>query len=141
MKCKIIILAIILIISTVLYQNIINSYRHVIKINWNIKIPKPNNIIYIKEKEPSFHGDGQSYYVLEYNIKKAKEIKSNITFHEGEQWIQEEVLKIIDYMQIPREFYPDFKKEYVYYMVKSKDSSELYLLYLDNKLYIVEQLC
>lgn len=141
MKRKIIILAIILIISTVLYQNMINSYKHVIKINWNIKIPKPNNIIYIKEKEPSFHGDGQSYYVLEYNIKKAKEIKSNITFHEGEQWIQEEVLKIIDYMQIPREFYPDFKKEYVYYMVKSKDSSALYLLYLDNKLYIVEQLC
>ena len=141
MKRKIIILAIILIISTVLYQNMINSYKHVIKINWNIKIPKPNNIIYIKEKEPSFHGDGQSYYVLEYNIKKAKEIKSNITFHEGEQWIQEEVLKIIDYMQIPREFYPDFKKEYVYYMVKSKDSSALYLLYLDKKLYIVEQIC
>ena len=48
MKRKIIILAIILIISTVLYQNMINSYKHVIKINWNIKIPKPNNIIYIK---------------------------------------------------------------------------------------------
>ncbi len=141
MKRKIIILAIILIISTVLYQNMINSYRHVIKINWNIKIPEPNDVIYMKEKEPSFHGDGENYYVLEYNIKKVKELKSNIMFHEGEQWVEEEVLKIIDYMQIPREFYPDFKKEYVYYMVKSKDSSALYLLYLDNKLYIVEQLC
>jgi len=141
MKYRIIILIILVLILILLYQNTIGSYMFAIKLNWNIEIPKPNNIIYIKEKEPSFHGDGQSYYVLEYNIKKAKELKSNIMFHEGEQWVEEEVLKIIDYMQIPREFYPDLKKEYVYYMVKSKDSSALYLLYLDNKLYIVEQLC
>lgn len=144
MKYKIIIIIITIIIFIsiiVVYKNTIGSYRYVIKINWNINITEPDDTLYIKEADPSFNGDGENYYILLYNQKSLERLKRDITFYESDSEIQNEVMKIIQKMDIPKEFYPSLDKEYVYYTKKKHDASSIYLINIDNKLYIIEQLC
>ncbi|MEK4156080.1 hypothetical protein NYE27_13450 [Paenibacillus sp. FSL R10-2779] len=57
------------------------TYYEAWKINWGIAIFKPTKSKVIFESPPSLHGDGESYYVLDYNDKQFKEIKDATSWH------------------------------------------------------------
>jgi hypothetical protein len=57
------------------------NYYETWKINWGISISKPTESKVIFESPPSFHGDGESYYVLDYDEKQFKEIKDAAFWH------------------------------------------------------------
>ncbi|MEK4474471.1 hypothetical protein NSQ91_14735 [Paenibacillus sp. FSL R7-0048] len=57
------------------------NYYETWKINWGISISKPTESKVIFESPPSFHEDGESYYVLDYDEKQFKEIKDAAFWH------------------------------------------------------------
>lgn len=42
---------------------------------WGITIPKPAELVVVFESEPSFHGDGEGYYVLNYNEEQLAKVQ------------------------------------------------------------------
>ena len=47
-------------------MNSINSYTRVLKTNWSIELPKAGAKEIFAYSEPSFHGDGIRYHVIDY---------------------------------------------------------------------------
>lgn len=46
--------------------NSVNSYTRVLKINWDIELPTAGAKEIYAYSEPSFHGDGIRYHVIDY---------------------------------------------------------------------------
>lgn len=144
MKAKYIIIILILIIAVTLLGIYImrNSYILQFKLNWDIKLPKPDQIIYKKEKEASFNGDGEQYFIYEYtNMKKLERIKNGINWQLDKNiQMENEIIKILEYMGISEDLYPDFNSNYLYSYKKEENFTSIYLLYINNQLYIIEQM-
>lgn len=137
MKYKVVIIIALIILTILLYKN---SIILSMKLNWNINIPKYEKIVYQKESEVSFNGDGESYYILEYETKKLDKIEQKLSFFEKDEKIQPEIIEILKRLEVPEELYPNFNTEYKYLKKEKEPFSLIYILLLENKLYIIEQL-
>ena len=140
MKIRILVIIIILAIIILVCKNIFSSYVFAIKMNWNINIPIQKKIIYKKESETSFRGEGQSYYILEYSNKKLKELEQKLSFDKNDEKIQKEIIKILEELEVPEKFYPNFNIKYKYLKKEEEPFSLIYILLLEDKLYVIEQL-
>ena len=148
MRKKIIVVIIIFVIIVfsllgIIIYNYLTNYSNVLKINWNIELPKEIKGIYSASSSTSFHGDGIRYHVFSYkNEEKIKEL-FNWTSEEKETIFyssyRETVNNWLNEIKVPKENYPNYSN-CKYWYNKQDDNSEIIIL-LDNKenrLYIVE---
>ena len=127
----------------IIIYNYLTNYSNVLKINWNIELPKEIKEIYSASSSTSFHGDGIRYHVFSYkNEEKIKEL-FNWTSEEKETIFyssyRETVNNWLNEIKVLKENYPNYSN-CKYWYNKQDDNSEIIIL-LDNKenrLYIVE---
>ena len=147
MNKKFLILTFIIIVFSllgiILYNNLI-SYSNVLKVNWNIELPK-NSIkeIYNASSNSSFHGDGIRYHIFSYtNEDEIKEL-FNWSIEEKETIYYSSYIESINNwlnkIKISKENYPNYSN-CKYWYNKKDDNSEIIILWdsKENKLYIVE---
>lgn len=125
-----------------------STYTKVIETNWGIGLPEDGAKEVYSFSEPSFHGDGIRYHVIDYPAGNESKKILNAMFQiekvfseadlpsQGQVAAVEELLKGID---IPADVLPDWSRCQLVYM-KQNDNSELYLFYWSGTgtLYVVE---
>ena len=125
-----------------------STYTNVIEMNWGIDLPEDGAKELYSFSEPSFHGDGIRYHVIDYPVgNESKRVLNSMSQIEkvfsdadaptqGQIAAVEEFLKGID---IPTDVIPDWSKCQFIYM-KQNDNSELYLFYWSGTgtIYVVE---
>ena len=144
---KILIVFIIIIVfgllGMIIYSNLTN-YSDVLKINWNIELPKYSiKEIYNANSDSSFHGDGIRYHVFSY--KDEEKIKDMLNwFSEEKETIyystySEGVNNWLNEIKVQKENYPNYSN-CKYWYDRKNDNSEIVILWNSTKamLYIVE---
>ena len=130
-------------LGIIIYNNLSN-YSSVLKINWNIKLPK--NIIkeiYSANSDSSFHGDGIRYHIFSYKNENKVEELFNWSIEEKETIFyssySESVNNWLNKIKVSKENYPNYSN-CKYWYNKKDDNSEIIILWdsKENKLYIVE---
>lgn len=125
-----------------------STYTTVIERNWEIDLPEAGAKEVYSFSEPSFHGDGIRYHVIDYPVGNESKKNQNTMFQiekvfsetdfptEGQIAAVEGLLKDID---IPDDIIPDWSKCQLIYMIQD-DGSELYLFYWSGTgtIYVVE---
>ena len=132
-------------LGIILYNNLSN-YSNVLKINWNIELPK-NTIkeIYSANSDSSFHGDGIRYHIFSYKNENKIEELFNWSIEEKETIFyssySESVNNWLNNIKVSKENYPNYSN-CKYWYDKQDDNSEIIILWdsKENKLYIVESL-
>ena len=129
-------------------MNSINSYTRVLKTNWGIELPKAGAKEIFAYSEPSFHGDGIRYHVIDYPIgNESKRMQNSVfqldkIFLHSPQPAEEQIRyveQLLEQIDVKEDVIPDWGKcELVY--LKQEDSSELFLFYWSGTgtVYIVE---
>ena len=113
-----------------------NSYTRVLKTNWGIELPEAGAEAVFSYSEPSFHGDGIRYHVIDYPIGNKSKKMQNAAFQldrlfDGIQPTEaqidhaEQLLKQID---ADDKVIPDWKRCSIINL-KQEDGSELFLFY------------
>ncbi len=131
------------ILGIIIYNNLSN-YSNVLKINWNIELPK-NTIkeIYSANSDLSFNGDGIRYHIFSYKNENKIEELFNWSIEEKETIFyssySESVNNWINKIKVSKENYPNYSN-CKYWYEKQDDNSEIIILWdsKENKLYIVE---
>ncbi len=146
-KKKIIVVFIIIIIFSLLgiiiYNNLSN-YSNVLKVNWNIELPK-NLVkeIYSANSDSSFHGDGIRYHIFSYRNENKIEELFNWSIEEKETIFyssySESVNNWLNEIKVSKENYPNYSN-CKYWYNKQDDNSEIIILWdsIKDRLYIVE---
>ena len=132
-------------LGIIIYNNLSN-YSNVLKINWNIELPK-NTIkeIYSANSDSSFHGDGIRYHIFSYKNENKIEELFNWSIEEKETIFyssySESVNNWLNNIKVSKENYPNYSN-CKYWYDKQDDNSEIIILWdsKENKLYIVESL-
>lgn len=123
-----------------------NSYAKVLSLNWNIKLPEEGEILY-DYSEPSPHGDGIRYHVIDYSDADTKQTQNNIflldnIFVGAKQPTNEQIERanqLLSQIDVVDKYIPEFNNCLLIYR-KQEDNSELFLFYCRDKatLYILE---
>lgn len=116
-----------------------NIYANIIKSNWNIELPSEYKEVYSCDTGPSFLGDGERYHIFQY--EENSNIGSSLDWESDKNIMMEStVFSILSSLNVPREYFPKFEKEYKYYLRNEEDLSELYIVFSkeENRVYIVE---
>lgn len=157
MKKKILIIVSIVVVialGVVLYNSLFNTpYTEIIESIWNIDLPEAGAKEIYSYSEPSFHGDGIRYHVIDYPIgnetKRIEDTKfqleklfpASVTTPTEKQI--EDVVLILEQTQeeIPKDTIPEFEKCQLIYKEKD-DGSELYLFYWygTGTVYVIENI-
>lgn len=118
-----------------------SSYAEVIKANWDVSLPSGYKQIYEKDSGPSFLGDGERYHIFTY--KHAERVNHYVDWNDKKNTLfEDEVSKILSSLDVPKEYYPDFQKDYKCYFTKNYDSSKLYIIFVEDesKVYVAEDM-
>ena len=127
------------ILSTAIIVKEHNRYYHIINSNWKINLPREYEEIYHIGSGASFHGDGERYSIFQYeNLDK---INSLLKWENKNDYVEPRIKEILDKLEVPNEYLPDFKNNFRYYYEMKEDRSEIYII-LNNDLkeiYIIEK--
>ncbi|MBU5676866.1 hypothetical protein KQI88_10595 [Alkaliphilus sp. MSJ-5] len=119
-----------------------SDYSESIEINWGISLPKGYEELFSVDSGASFHGDGDRYHVFSYK-EELKQSEIEKFSSEKNPYVEDEVEKILNSLQVSNEQKPDFSKEYYWYRKNGDNDSrnKLYLIYFneDNILHVIEQ--
>ncbi len=142
---SIIIIIISLSLLGITLYNKVTNYSNVLKINWDIEIPKEAKVkeIYSANSDVSIHGDGLRYHIFSYKnedkitdmVNWSKEEKETLyypSYHESvNNWLNE--------INVSKNKYPDYTN-CKYWYTKKDDNSEIIILLDDTKnlIYVVE---
>lgn len=129
-------------------MNSMNSYTRVLKSNWGIELPKTGAKEIFAYSEPSFHGDGIRYHVIDYPIGKESKGMQNTVFQlekiflHSPQPTEEQIRNVgqlLEQIDVKDDVIPEWGKCTLVYL-KQEDSSELFLFYWSGTgtVYIVE---
>lgn len=132
------VITIIMIISSIIITKEHNRYYHIINMNWKLDLPRNYEEVYYKDDGPSFNGDGERYSIFKY--KNLDEITDAIEWENKNSSMEIDIVSVLRKLEVPEEYYPNFKNKFKYYYYKSEDNSKIYMI-LDinlNKLYIIE---
>lgn len=126
------------ILSTAIMVKEHNRYYHIINSNWKINLPREYDEIYHTNSGASFHGDGERYSIFQY--ENLDEINSLLEWENKNDYVEFRIKEILDNLEIPKEYSPDFNNDFRYYYEMREDRSEIYII-LDSDLkgiYIIE---
>jgi len=143
-------IAVICVICTVGFflLNSIYSYTRVLKSNWGINLPRAGAKEIFAYSEPSFHGDGIRYHVIDYPVgNETKKIQNTVfqlekVFLNSSQPTEAQVRYVEQFLaqiDIKDDVIPDWRKCDLVYL-KQEDNSELFLFFWSGTgtVYIVE---
>jgi len=119
------------------------KYTSVIQINWKLSLPTNYIEIYEKDSGPSPHGDGTRYHIFQY--EETATMNNLFSWSHGgfetnyADSCKDAVTELLESLEVPQEYYPDFQKGRYWYKNK-EDSSELILCWnaQTGVLYVVE---
>ncbi|MBX9138401.1 MULTISPECIES: hypothetical protein [unclassified Clostridium] len=134
------VIVVIMIISSVIITKEHNRYHHIINSNWELNLPTNYEEIYYKDSGPSFNGDGERYSIFQY--ENLDEINNLIEWQEKNSSIEINMISVLRRLEVPEEYYPDFKTNFKYYYSIKEDNSKIHMI-LDsnlNKTYTVEEI-
>ena len=134
---SIVLILVIVFIFGILIFNYFNDYNNVLYSNWNIKIPHSSKykLIYEKQDEISFHGDGLRYHL--YNYKYNKGI-SDIGLWKPINKNENNINKLDEYinkLNIDEKFMPNYDN-CLFINIAKEDNSEIIILW-DKKMKII----
>ena len=145
---SVLILIVIGIACSVLLKVSTHPYTKVIKKNWQIELPSSGARDLYSYSEPSPHGDGIRYHVIDYEIDNgAKRVEASVLqlekiFDNAQQPTEDQISYAVQLLQradIKDAELPDWTKCKLVYQ-KQADSSEIFMFYWDGTgtLYVVE---
>lgn len=111
-----------------------------LNLNWNISIPSSYTVIYQKQTEAGFLGDGIRYQVFQY--KSSPQIRNIKDWKDGFEENEEKQLKtLLRKYEIEKIYWPDFGTGRSYSLLQ-KDGSRLYMFFdsMKNCIYILEDI-
>ena len=121
------------------YTSFGKSYQEIVKINWDIELPKNYKEIYNFKSERSLLGDGVRYHVFEYdsinNLSAILEWELG-----GNSRLEEEINNILKKESILEKYFPNFLNEYKTFIKFAEDSSKIYIILEENRIYILENI-
>lgn len=142
---KVLLILLVLFIVIILYAKFVNSIVGVY-INWHIKLPYTTKILYYERTEASWNSDGIYYTIVQYNSSHDRKKLNDMKWKSGKNSELEtevnEVLVRLARLNSQSVNTIDFGKQYKYYTQSKRDSSTLYLIYIEEekRLYILEDL-
>jgi len=117
----------------------VQEYASVINANWSIQLPKSYTEVYSTDDGESFLGDGLRYHVFEY--EDINDIKDHLDWKTNKNTIVEnQVIEILSTLNMDEEYELNFNQSYKYYEKHERDGSSLYLILINNLLYVVEDI-
>ncbi len=128
-------------LGIIMYNNL-TDYSSVLKINWNINLPKKMfKEVYSVDDGPSFHGDGIRYHVFSYEENDETEINKifDWSIDEKNSIYNEVIDNWLSEIKVSKEMYP-YYSNCRYWYNRHDDNSEIIILWdsNENKLFVVE---
>lgn len=113
---------------------------------WGITISKPSESEVVFESEPSFHGDGENYFILDYNEQQLSQLRDQVIWqpiNEGSRnALDAEVQRFYQSVteSYPQEMAAEYNTGDDYYYKKKEDGSYcIVILNVDKqRLYLME---
>jgi hypothetical protein len=124
-----------------IYTKINKPYTEIINMNWSIKLPSSYKETYSIDSGTSFHGDVERYHILDY--KNKGDIELSLNWKDDKNSAIESLIKqVLNALNVPREYMPNFNSKYKYYLKRKQDSSVIYLIFVPDtkRLYIIEDI-
>lgn len=112
-----------------------------IKMNWGIRLPNADKIIYHSRTEPG--RDWTEYLVIRYNSNGKIKRLNNINWKtEKNVALENEIFETLSILEIDENYCLDFNNEYWYYQIADHDD-QLFLVYFPKTkiLYVIEDFC
>lgn len=133
-------ITIVMVLATAIMVKEHNRYYHIINVNWEISLPRNYKEIYHTDSGPSFHGDGERYSVFQY--ESLDEVDNLLQWKDKNDYVEPSIKEILDKLEVPKEYYPDFKDQFKYYYTIKEDRSELYIILNRDlrEIYIIENI-
>lgn len=110
-------------------QSIKHSNAWNIRNSWDVDLPDEDvEKRYIERA--GWNGDGEYYYILEYNTKeKIEKLKKNIQWKdEKNEEIEKSVNTVLKKLNVSKDIFPDYDNYQYLYRVRH-DNSKLYIIY------------
>ncbi len=107
-------------------------------LNWDIKIPEPENKIKVASNIGGFPSNGSVFYIFEYD--DIKDLKNSLEWKDKSQSAQNMVNTFFDDTGFKKDKISsliDSQNSYKYYYKIKADSSYIILIFVDNVLYIM----
>lgn len=131
----------IFLIFLLLYVCIFGNIFFAIRMNWEIKLPNADKVVYMSDTCSKSHSICPTYIVAEYNSnRKIKKLSSINWKTEKDVNIETKILAELSNVVIDKKNMINFTDEYWYYQIVDHDD-QLFLVYFPktNLLYIIEQ--
>ena len=132
-------ITILMTISTGILLKEESKYFHTLNSNWNIKLPREYEEIYYKYSGASFLGDGEKYSIFQYN--NLDQIKNTMEWENGNNnEVENFSEKILNDLEIPKEYYPELNEDFLYYKKIKDDNSQICIILNEElkRAYILE---
>lgn len=120
-----------------------------IKLNWEIKLPRADKIVYQADTGPSYYGVGIKYIAVNYKTnKKIKKLNKINWIKQKNIIIENEIFHLLldeilypQKLEIDKKYLISFDDEYWYYK-KEKNDDIIFIVYFPTakELYIIEHL-
>ena len=123
-------------------------YSKVIRMNWQIEVPSDGARDLYSYSEPSPHGDGIRYHVIDYEIgNESKRVQNSVfrlekIFLHAKQPAEDQIAyveQLLKETDVQKDEFPDWRKCQLVYE-KKEDNSEIFMFYWSGTgtLYVVE---
>ncbi|MGL5694782.1 MAG: hypothetical protein ACRCXA_11935 [Peptostreptococcaceae bacterium] len=126
--------------------SIIDSVE-IIRINWDIELPKNSKEIFYESSEVNFLGDGEKYSVYKCEDEKSISVALDWKDDENKEIVDgfKDVIhsiKSYEGTKIPDEYIPNLTNGFLYYHKVLDDNSKIYIMYIpgDSRIYISEDI-
>lgn len=127
---------VIILLSACAYS--IQGYTSAIYTNWSIQLPSSYTEVYSTDDGQSFNGDGRRYHVFQY--EGINDIENSLNWKTNKNTIVEnQVIEIMYNLDIDDMYLLSFDQTYKYVEKYDGDGSSLFLILVEDMLYIVEE--
>ena len=127
---------VIILLSACVYS--IQGYTSAIYTNWSIQLPSSYTEVYSTDDGQSFNGDGSRYHVFQY--EDINDIENSLDWKTNKNTIVEnQVIEIMNNLDIDDMYLINFDQTYKYVEKYDGDGSSLFLILIEDMLYVVEE--
>ena len=127
---------VIILLSACAYS--IQGYTSAIYTNWSIQLPSSYTEVYSTDDGQSFNGDGRRYHVFQY--EEINDIENSLDWKTNKNTIAEnQVIEIMNNLDIDEMYLMKFDQTYKYVEKYGGDGSSLFLILIEDMLYVVEE--
>jgi hypothetical protein len=128
---------VIILLSACAYS--IQDYTSAINTNWSIQLPSSYTEVYSTDDGQSFNGDGRRYHVFQY--EDINDIENSLNWKTNKNTIVEnQVIEIMINLDIDDMYLLNFDQTYKYVEKYDGDGSSLFLILIEDRLYVVEDI-